>query len=227
MSAFIFDVDGTLADTEELHREAFNEAFAAAGLDWSWDRALYKRLLSVSGGKERLLHFLDLEGIDLPDAEARVAGLHAEKTGIYAGAVEAGRLALRPGVADLIARAEAEGIRLAIATTTTRANVDALLSAADIDPARFETMVCGDAVPRKKPAPDVYLAVLEALGLSAGVCLAFEDSWNGLTSAKAAGLRCVVTPAFYTEGEDFSAADLVAVDLQDADRFVAMVAAAR
>lgn len=227
MSAFIFDVDGTLADTEDLHREAFDEAFAEAGLDWHWDRPLYKRLLAVSGGKERLRYFLDLSGIDLPDADARIADLHARKTAIYANAVAAGRLVLKPGVAALIEGAEAHGIRLAVATTTTRSNVDALLLAAGIDPGRFETMVCGDAVPNKKPAPDVYLAVLDALGLAPEACLAFEDSWNGLTSAKGAGLRCVVTPAFYTEDEDFSAADLVVTDLLDADRFTALVKPSR
>ena len=223
MSAFIFDVDGTLAETEELHREAFNAAFEKAGLDWSWDRRRYKALLAVSGGKERLHHFLSVEAIELPDAEARVARLHAEKTRIYADLVAEGRLVLKPGVADLIARAEAEAIRLAIATTTTRANVNALLQAAGIDPARFEVMVCGDAVALKKPAPDVYLAVLDALGAPASDCLAFEDSWNGLTAAKGARLRCIVTPALYTEDEDFAGADLVVSDLSDTGRFVAMV----
>jgi HAD superfamily hydrolase (TIGR01509 family) len=223
LSAFIFDVDGTLAETEELHREAFNAAFAGAGLDWTWARPRYEALLAVSGGKERLRHFLRLEGIELSDTERRIAELHAEKTAIYADLVGRGRLVLRPGVDDLIRAAEAAGIRLAVATTTTLSNVEALLEAAGIDPRRFEAMVCGDAVARKKPAPDVYLAVLQALGVPAAACLAFEDSWNGLAAAKAAGLRCVVTPALYTEREDFSAADLVLPDLRDAGRLIALV----
>ncbi|KQT54570.1 hypothetical protein ASG43_03005 [Aureimonas sp. Leaf454] len=223
MSALIFDVDGTLAETEELHREAFNAAFVDSGLDWTWDRPRYKALLAVSGGKERLHHFLDRDGIVLPDAQERVARLHALKTAIYADRVAEGRLVLKPGVEALIDAAEAAGIRLAVATTTTRANVDALLGSAGIDPQRFETMVCGDAVARKKPAPDVYLAVLRALDLPASACLAFEDSWNGLTAAKEAGLRCVVTPALYTADEDFAAADLVVPDLADTQRFLSLV----
>ena len=216
MSAFIFDVDGTLVESEELHRTAFNEAFGKANLSWHWDSYRYKELLKVSGGKERLRAFVDEEEIT-PDSplDELVEHLHRAKTAFYTSAVEDGALALKPGVAALIAEARDRGIRLAIATTTSRANVDALLAAVFDDAGIFEVIACGDMVPAKKPAPDIYELALRELGLPASECLAFEDSENGLRSAKAAGLRCVVTPALYTSDEDFGTADLVLDDLTD------------
>lgn len=216
MKAFIFDVDGTLAETEELHRAAFNEAFGRHGLSWHWDTARYKELLAVSGGKERMRRFMDAEGLEPSEpADELIRRLHLEKTDIYGRGVRDGRLALKPGVADLVSEAKRRGIRLAIATTTSRDNVDALLAVAFGGLEDFEVIACGDMVPAKKPAPDVYLLALAKLGLAPADCLAFEDSSNGLRSAKAAGLRCVVTPALYTRDEDFADADLVVEDLTD------------
>jgi beta-phosphoglucomutase-like phosphatase (HAD superfamily) len=129
-AALIFDVDGTLAETEELHRQAFNHAFARHGLDWQWDRAVYKDLLRVTGGKERIRAYHARLGIApaLPDAD--IAALHRIKTVHYAELVETGCCPLRPGVTDLLIAAKARGQRLAIATTTSHGNIDALLSRA-------------------------------------------------------------------------------------------------
>lgn len=210
LRAIIFDVDGTLAETEELHRAAFNRAFAEAGLGWEWGEALYGELLDVAGGKERLAHYAARVGHAI-GADA-IARLHARKTGFYGEAV--GGCALRPGVAALIEAARAAGISLAIATTTTRANVDALLDAALASgAAAWFTIVAGDEVPRKKPAPDVYLAALTALGLSAADCVAIEDSPDGLKAARAAGIATLVTPSRYMAGGDFSGAARVVADL--------------
>ncbi|MFN3938837.1 MAG: HAD family hydrolase [Gemmobacter sp.] len=211
MRALIFDVDGTLAETEELHRRAFNETFAAAGLAWHWTPADYGRLLKTTGGKERIARFMaetGASGVDIP-------ALHAAKTDRYTRLMAEGGLALRPGVADLIARARARGVRLAVATTTSRPNVEALCRACLGGPAAavFDVLACGDEVARKKPAPDVFLLALDRLGLPAADCLAFEDSRNGLDSARGAGLRCVVTPSAYTSTEDFAGAALVLRDL--------------
>lgn len=213
--ALIFDVDGTLAETEELHRQAFNETFAAEGLDWHWSRADYHRLLKTTGGKERIARHVAETGGSPADHD--IAALHRAKTDRYTALMAAGGLPLRAGIADLIARARAGGIRLAVATTTSRPNVEALTLATFGQPAEaiFEVLACGDEVAAKKPAPDVYLLALQRLALPAGACVALEDSRNGLMSARAAGLRCIVSPSAYTEGEDFSGALAVIGEFRD------------
>ncbi len=203
-AALIFDVDGTLAETEDAHRLAFNAAFAEAGLGWVWDVALYRRLLDVTGGKERIRFYLDQAGLPALPAET-IARLHARKTELYVAHVDAGRLALRPGIARLILEARAAGVSLAIATTTSLANVQSLLRStlgAD-SPGWFAAIGAGDMVVRKKPAPDVYDLVLERLGVAASRCIAFEDSRNGLQAARAAGLPTVVTVSRYTDDQSF------------------------
>jgi HAD superfamily hydrolase (TIGR01509 family) len=215
LSALIFDVDGTLAETEELHREAFNEAFGAAALDWHWDQALYGALLEVSGGKERIAHYQRSAGIAPALSPAEVAALHADKTARYTARIRGGGLVMRPGIRRLLAEAREAGLRLAIATTTSRPNVEALLAAAAPLP-EFDVIAAGDEVPAKKPAPDIYLLALQALGLPAAACLAFEDTTNGLVSASSAGLRCVITLSTYGGPGPFPGAASVLTHLGDA-----------
>lgn len=211
LKAIIFDVDGTLAETEEIHRPAFNLAFQDAGLDWLWDEALYGRLLQVAGGKERIRHFID-SGKRLrtapEDIDRLIAALHRRKTSLYTEMLASGGVALRPGVPELIEGARCDGVRLAIATTASRANVDALLRATlgENGLAVFEVIAAGECAPHKKPAPDIYLHALARLDLSPRQCLAIEDSENGLRAASRAGLPTLVTPSFYSRGEDFSGA---------------------
>ncbi|SDI20530.1 HAD-IA family hydrolase [Salipiger marinus] len=213
LAALIFDVDGTLAETEEAHRHAFNLSFAEAGLGWHWDRDTYRRLLRTTGGKERMRRYAQETGQPAPD----VTALHARKTETYARQLAQG-LALRPGVADLVTAARAAGLRLAVATTTSAPNVQALARACwdrDADQV-FDVIAAGDEVPRKKPAADIYTLALARLGLPAGAALAFEDSRNGVLAARGAGLRVVVTPALYTEAEDFTGALAVIPSLESA-----------
>ena len=218
--ALIFDVDGTLADTEETHRQAFNFAFLAFDLDWEWSKPLYRELLKTSGGKERIVGFIET----LPVAAAekrRLAGLapaiHREKTRLYAELVADGRCTLRPGVERLLGEASACGVRLAIASTTSPQNVDALLTRhlGRGGLGMFDAIACADHVQRKKPAPDIYLLALAMLGLPAMACVAFEDSPNGLRAAKRARLFTVVTPSPWTAGERFPGADLELPHLGD------------
>jgi beta-phosphoglucomutase-like phosphatase (HAD superfamily) len=219
LKALIFDVDGTLADTEEVHRRAFNQAFERHGLGWNWSRSRYRHLLLTTGGKERLAAYVDslpLRADEHRDLRQRIAGIHQTKTDIYASLIDAGALGLRDGVLGLIDEAERAGVRLAIASTTTLANIEALLGAAlgRRSTRRFAVIGAGDQVRRKKPAPEIYDWVLKELGLPFEECAAIEDSAAGLAAAKAARLFTVVTPTAWTDGENFSAADLVLPSLQ-------------
>lgn len=209
LAALIFDVDGTLAETEELHRQAFNDTFAAQGLAWEWSKDDYRELLKTTGGKERMLAFAAREDIALSPEEA--AALHKIKTARYAELVDQGGLTLRPGIAGLIDKARAQGLKLAIATTTSPQNVDRLCQSCwgKVAGGVFDVIAAGDQVPQKKPAPDVYLLALERLGLPAEATIAFEDTANGVRSARAAGIRVVVTPSMYSGTEDFTGADWI------------------
>ena len=218
--AIIFDVDGTLSETEETHRRAFNRAFSAAGLDWHWDQPLYADLLEVTGGKERIRFYIESFGGTGAPAESLdtfIPALHARKTEAYTEMVSGGEVSLRPGIRELIADARMRGYRLAIATTTTPANVDALLAATLGSEHCFEVVCAGDSVANKKPAPDVYELALAELGLPASACVAIEDSRNGLLAAAAAGIPTVVTPGVYTTGHMFDEAALVIDDLAATD----------
>ncbi|EHR69071.1 haloacid dehalogenase superfamily protein, subfamily IA, variant 3 with third motif having DD or ED [Burkholderiales bacterium JOSHI_001] len=204
LKAIIFDVDGTLAETEEQgHRPAFNHAFEEAGLRWFWDEATYARLLAVTGGKERIAAWCreaDPKVLARPDFAAWAAQLHAVKNQHYATIVQTGGVNLRPGIDRLVRDARAAGLPLAIATTTSERNVHELLNATwgPGSAAWFAVIGAGDVVPNKKPAPDIYLHVLRHLGLAPQQALALEDSAVGAHSALAAGLPVVVTRSRYT-----------------------------
>ena len=220
LQALIFDVDGTLADTESVHLAAFNQAFAEFGLDWHWDEALYTELLNISGGKERMAHYwqttrpevIEVGAMGLSD---RLNRLHALKTAAYEAAVNAGAVRLRPGVLKLMDEALAQGLQLAIATTTSPVNIAALLRHEVGTDWRLNFTTIGDAstAPLKKPHPQVYLQVLATMGLPAAQCVAFEDSGNGLQAATCAGLATVITPTAYTAHHDFQQALRVLPDL--------------
>lgn len=222
LEALIFDLDGTLADTEETHRQAFNAAFIEFALWWDWSPPLYASLLRISGGKERLRHYIGTLRVPAAERErllAIVPALHDTKTRIYTELLVRGQRPFRPGVLPLLRAAKGAGLKLAIASTTTSANVDALLQA-NLGAARevaFDVVACGDVVPEKKPAPDIYRLVLSSLRLPGDACVAFEDSLNGLRAAKAAGLATIVTPSRWTAEEDFSGADLVLPSLEGLD----------
>jgi len=222
LQALIFDVDGTLADTESVHLEAFNQAFRQEGLDWVWDVPLYTRLLEVSGGKERMAHYwrsVEPERTELAAGafDATINRLHEIKTAYYEAAVNNGAVQLRPGVLALMDEARRQGLQLAIATTTSPVNIAALLRSAIGPDWRSHFLAIGDAsnAPIKKPHPQVYLKVLADMGLQAAQCVAFEDSANGLKAATAAGLDTVITPNSFTAHHDFTGALRVVPDLSE------------
>jgi beta-phosphoglucomutase-like phosphatase (HAD superfamily) len=219
LRAVLFDVDGTLADTErDGHRPAFNAAFGELGLGWDWGIELYGELLAITGGKERIRHYMEKH---VPDELSRqelddwIASLHKVKTRHYVNMLENGKIPLRPGVERLIQNLRDENIEIAIATTTTPENVTSLLKSTlgEDSPGWFDVIGAGDIVPGKKPEPDIYHWVLERLGLPASQCIAIEDSENGIRSALAAGLDTVVTVNAYTQLQNFDGAALVLSNL--------------
>ncbi len=224
IKAIIFDVDGTLADTEDAHRKSFNKAFAENNLDWNWDVALYDKLLKVTGGKERIKYFISdfNTAYKKPDNWADfVKHLHAVKTTHYIAMMRTGEVPLRPGIKQLITDAHQAGITLAIATTTTPENVDALLEVGlgKNWAGYFAANGCGDIVPHKKPAPDIYNWVLNELKLSPADCIALEDTNNGLRSSLAAGIKTYITTNLYTQNQDFTGATAVFEDLSNLPAF--------
>lgn len=218
MKAVIFDVDGTLADTEETHRQAFNATFKELDLPWHWDVGLYVELLAVAGGKERLAHYgrcVDPQRFAQADSQDLITRLHQRKTRIYEQRVRKGEVPARPGVVRLLHELLEADVRLAIATTTSRANVDVLLATtlAAMPPNCFEVIGAGEQVTAKKPAPDIYRWVLRELGLSGADCLAIEDSRNGVVAACRAGIPVLVTESSWTRRDDFTGAVAVLPNL--------------
>ena len=203
LEALLWDVDGTLAETEhDGHLVAFNQAFAQLGVPWRWSEQRYAELLAITGGRERLLHDLRRQPWAPVDADARAAlaeRVHALKNERYARIVAGGGIPLRDGVRALFDDCTQAGVAMAIVTTTSRANLHALLAAhlGSGWPARFAVVVCGEDVARKKPDPQAYLLALGALGLAAHDTLAIEDAPAGVAAARAAGIPVVVTRSRY------------------------------
>lgn len=219
MKALLFDCDGVLADTErDGHRVAFNQAFAAKGLDVEWEVPLYGELLKIAGGKERMRHYFDRRGwpAGVTDLVALIHDLHRLKTNLFMHIVESGQLPLRSGVKRLVDEAIAAGVQLAVCSTSNERAVTTIVETLLGRERRAKFAIfAGDIVPRKKPAPDIYLLTRDRLGLQAKECVVVEDSRNGLLSAKVAGMHCLITKSSYTGQENFQEADLVVDELGD------------
>lgn len=224
LKALLFDVDGTLADTErDGHRVAFNAAFDECGIGWNWDVDTYGKLLEVTGGKERMKFYASefLHNQNLPnDFEQLVPQLHEAKTRHYTHMLGNGAIPLRPGIERLLNEARSKGLRLAIATTTTPENVTALLenTLGGESLGWFDVIAAGDIVPAKKPASDIYDFALREMQLTAEDCLAFEDSHNGILASMGAGIPTVITVNGYTHDHDFSGALLVLDHMGEPDQ---------
>ena len=228
MKAIIFDCDGVLVDTErDGHRVAFNKAFAQKGYVIEWSVELYGKLLEISGGKERMIHYFDSYGwpsnvVDLAtpygaDKDALIKELHKLKTDLFIQIIESGELPLRPGIARLIDEAIAADVTLAICSTSHERAVNLVAEKllGSERKTRFSAILAGDVVSKKKPDPEIYNLASERLSLEPSKCVVIEDSRNGLLAAKAAGMYCVITTNGYTKEEDFTEADLIVSELGD------------
>jgi HAD superfamily hydrolase (TIGR01509 family) len=222
--ALVLDCDGVLADTERYgHLVAFNQTFAEFGLPAHWSVADYQAKLQIGGGKERLASlltpgFVDAAGLPADPARQQlaIAAWHRRKTEIYTELVASGAVPPRPGIARIVADARAAGWQVAVASTSAEASVLATLDrAVGAGQADGIEVFAGDIVPRKKPAPDIYLLAVDRLAVPAAGVVVIEDSRNGLRAADGAGLPCVITVNDFTETEDFSEAALVVSSLGD------------
>jgi len=203
LQAIIWDLDGTLVDSEELHRSAFNKAFNEYGLDWYWDRKTYCGLLSKTGSKGKIHHYAKLSGLVGLFLPVSIEEIYTLKTRFFHEGIRDGELALRSGVENILNESVDSGIRLAIATTTTISNVEILFEAGVLICDQWDVVVAGNQVEKREPAPDVYLEALRKLELEPGECLAIEDSGNGSKAAIDAGLPTVVTTNTYTCHQEF------------------------
>jgi len=221
IKAIFFDQDGVIIDTErDGHRIAFNQTFKEFGYDFEWSVEKYHELLVVSGGKERMRHYLHTEGFGVPvkpeDEDELIKSMHKKKTQTFVGLIESGKLPLRPGVKRLMQEAAEAGLTLAVCTTS---NVKAAHAVAFgiLKDIKFEFILAGDMVSRKKPDPEIYLMALEKTGLKPEECIVIEDSRNGVLAAHAAKLNIVATTNIYTAQEDLSDADIIVSCLGDPD----------
>lgn len=211
LKAIIFDMDGTLADTEELHRRAFNLAFRECACPLNWPRREYQQLLAISGGRERIFHCLRRAGVAAAEAQRTTGQVHRRKSILYRQILIDGHIELRPGIRRLVEECRQAGMKLAIATSSSAENVDTLLrstfgaAAGEL----FASVATCDEVTEKKPSPAVYRYTLAKLGLNAADCIVMEDTENGNTAALAAGMKTVITTHPLTVDNDFTGASLV------------------
>jgi HAD superfamily hydrolase (TIGR01509 family) len=215
-TALLFGSIGTIMETSDIQRRAYNQALSEAGLDWEWNRTIYAELLEQSGGKDRLAMLGSATG--QPLAQEQIDGIHARKTELACAEIIAAETQPRPGVIDLVRLAKQRGMKLGFVTTTYQPNIDAIFASLGdaVRPQDFDIIIGKDAVANGKPAPDAYHAALAGLGVAAADALAIEDTALSAMAAKRAGIFTVATPGEISGSQDFWQADLIAKSLADA-----------
>jgi HAD superfamily hydrolase (TIGR01509 family) len=203
VKAIFFGSIGTLVETSELQRSAFNHAFAEAELDWNWNIDTYKRLLTKSGGRNRIQDYAIERGIEV---DANI--LHQRKTELFDAAMADSNVPLRSGVSDVIQFATQNNIKLAFVTSTSQANIDAVFSALSSQIQRDDFAFIGNdsIVTKPKPNPEIYTKALSDLGLSTQSCIAVEDTESSMQAALTSGIRCIAFPGAYAAAQNFNGA---------------------
>ena len=215
--AIIFGGIGTLVETSELQRESFNRAFDEAGIGWHWDRRLYRRLLAVAGGQNRIRHYSQSTDRVNPLDEATIVALHARKSAHFIEVLDEGRVDARAGVRRLINKARNSDVTLAIASTTSEENIVALAKAGGLDIDAFDVVLHAGSVTYRKPHPQIYQRCMQHLAVASQHAVAIEDSESGMRAALAAGIKCIAMPGENTSAQNFDEADLVLQTLGDVD----------
>ncbi len=223
LSAVLFDVDGTMAETEDLHRRSFNESFKEFNLDWYWDEPIYRELINIGSGKERIEYYIKRawpEMLDYKNLSKYIDSIHKVKNEIFEDFIMESEVKMRPGVMRLINELKEKEIRIAIVSSTSENNLITLFEKGlGVDPKlTFDLIAHGDCTQNKRPSPEIYEWVLERLRLPSQSCIAIEDSLRGVESAKNSNINVLVTPSIFTRGEDFTDAKLVVSDLGEEDR---------
>lgn len=218
LSAVFFDVDGTIAETEDMHRKSFNESFKEFNLDWFWDKAIYKELINVGDGSERIKHYIKRawpEMMEYKNLTKYINSIHKVKSEIFEDHISESDIKIRPGVLRLIKELKTKGKRIVIVSSSSEKSLLKLFKQGlDIDPKLyFDLIAHGGCTKNKRPSPEIYEWSLEKLRLPSQACVAIEDSLRGVMSAKNANLNVLVTPSIFTQDEDFSLADVVVSDL--------------
>ena len=210
IKAVLFGSIGTLVETSELQRRAFNQAFLEAGLVWRWDVDSYRRLLAKSGGRERIQDFANHCGMDVD-----VSKLHRRKTEIFAKMMNSASLPLRQGVSSVISYAKHHNLKLGFVTTTSETNVDAVFCALGDQISRADFNFIGDdiIISNPKPSPDIYQIAMSKLHLDAQDCVAIEDTASSMKAALSANIRCIAFPGAFAQRNDFNGASVITSEL--------------
>jgi len=219
IKAIVFDQDGVIIDTErDGHRVSFNKTFKEFGFDFEWGVEKYHELLQIAGGKERMKHYLQTDGFGKPvkpqEVDDLIARMHKRKTAMFVEMIEAGELPLRPGVRRFMQEIMAAGLKTGVCTTSNEQAAHAIAYKI-LKEIKFDFVLAGDIVKKKKPDPEIYHLAMEKTGLKANECLVVEDSRNGVLAAKAAGMFVLATTNPYTEKEDLHEADIIVTSLGD------------
>ncbi len=222
LSAVLFDVDGTIAETEEIHRKSFNESFKEFNLDWFWDEAIYKELINIGDGIERIDYYIKRawpEMMEYKNLTKYINSIHKVKNEIFEDYILESEIKPRPGVVRLIKELKENKVRIAIVSSTSESNLLTLFrEGLNIDPINtFDLIAHGECTKNKRPSPEIYEWILEKLRLPPQSCIAIEDSLRGVESAKNASVNILVTPSTFTKDEDFSDAKLVVSNLGEPD----------
>lgn len=238
LEALIFDCDGVILESEHLHRQAYNDAFAHFNVrcpsddddkPLNWSLEFYDVLQNqIGGGKPKMRWYFKEHGWptstifqnppeDDSDRAKLIDTLQDWKTERYKDIIKSGTVKPRPGVLRLMDEAKASGKLLAVCSAATKSSVILCLeNLIGLD--RFHGLDCflaGDDVKEKKPDPSIYITAVKKLGVSESNCLVVEDSVIGLQAAVGAGMSCVITYTSSTADQDFKEAIAIYPDLSD------------